>query len=102
MVDRNRVRYLAPIALIALLVGVYLIVHHNISPHAKASAVNRSHAHHVPHNRFARAKFYVVQPGENLTSIARKTGVPLTTLEQLNPTLDPNSLQSQQRLRLRR
>ena len=48
------------------------------------------------------ARFYVVQPGDNLTSIAQKTGLPVTTLEALNANLDPNSLQAGQRLRLRR
>jgi spore germination protein YaaH len=54
------------------------------------------------HRRFARKRFYFVQPGDNLTSIARKTGTALTTLEAMNPNLDPNSLQTGQRLRLRR
>jgi LysM repeat protein len=101
MADRTRVRYLAPIALLALLVGVYLIVHHNVSPRVNTSVAKHGPAPR-PHNRFSRQKFYVVQPGENLTTIAKKTGIPLSTLEQLNPRLDPNSLQAQQRLRLRR
>jgi LysM repeat protein len=43
-----------------------------------------------------------VQAGDNLGSISAKTGVPVNRLEQLNPLLDPNSLQTGQRLRLRR
>jgi LysM repeat protein len=101
MADRNRVRYLAPIAIVALLVGVFLIVYHHTSPGAKTSAAKHGQVR-VPRNRYARQKFYTVQPGENLTSIAKKTAIPLSTLEELNSTLDPNSLQAQQRIRLRR
>jgi LysM repeat protein len=43
-----------------------------------------------------------VQPGDNLTSISTKTGVSVPILEQLNSSLDPNSLQTGQRLRLKR
>lgn len=51
-----------------------------------------------------RAKFYVVQSGDTLSSIAQKTGVSVATLEALNHRLaaNPNSLQAAQRLRLRR
>jgi LysM repeat protein len=52
--------------------------------------------------KYARAKVYVVQPGDSLTSIAKKTGIPVTTLESLNRNVDPNALQAAQRLRLRR
>ncbi len=54
-----------------------------------------------PRGKYANATFYTVQPGDNLTTIATKTGVPVLTLEQLNQSLDPNSLQTGQRLRLR-
>ena len=50
-----------------------------------------------------KAKIYVVQPGDTLSSIAQKTGVSVATLEALNPKLvDPDSLQAAQRLKLRR
>ena len=52
--------------------------------------------------RFARARFYVVQPGDSLSGISVKTGIPIGTLEQLNPLAQPNALQTGQRLRLRR
>jgi LysM repeat protein len=43
---------------------------------------------------------YVVQPGDTLSGIAAKTGVPLATLEQLNPGISPNALAVGQKLRL--
>jgi len=100
MQPRSRARYLAPIALAAALAGTYLVVHSGVT-------ARQSNVHHVsgsgqPHRRFARRRFYAVQPGENLTSIATKTGIPVGQPEALNPSADPNSLQTGQRLRLRR
>ena len=46
-------------------------------------------------------KFYFVQPGDSLSTIAEKEGVDLDTLEQLNPDLDPQTLSAGQRVRLR-
>jgi LysM repeat protein len=92
-------RYVAPIALVATLSGTFLIVQGGLSPkpaahHAKKAA--------RAHGKYANATFYTVQPGDSLTSIAARTGIPLTTLETLNPKVDPNALQTGQRLRLRR
>ena len=48
-------------------------------------------------------KSYVVRRGDTLSSISQKTGVSIQTLQALNHKLiDPNSLQTAQRLRLRR
>ncbi|HEX6229118.1 MAG TPA: LysM domain-containing protein [Solirubrobacterales bacterium] len=44
---------------------------------------------------------YVVQNGDTLTSIARKTGVPVARIEALNPGIDPQILVSGQKLKLR-
>ncbi len=101
MVGRKLVRLLAPVVLVATAIGTYLIVAQHV--HTSASGV----AHHrVGGPRatgpYAHASFYTVQPGESLTSISEKTGLPINTLEALNPLLDPNSLQTGQRLRLRR
>ncbi|MDQ6746352.1 MAG: LysM peptidoglycan-binding domain-containing protein [Actinomycetota bacterium] len=99
MQPRSRARYLAPIALAAALAGTYLVVHSGVT-------ARQPNVHHVrrsgrPHGRFAQRRFYAVQAGENLTSIATKTGIPLGQLETLNPSADPNALQTGQRLRLR-
>ena len=44
---------------------------------------------------------YVVQNGDTLTSIARKTGVPVRRIEELNPGVDPQILISGEKLKLR-
>ena len=104
MVRRSRGRYLAPIALAATITGTYLVVHSGLT---HKSSTTRSHVSSRPnttrHGRFARAKYYVVKQGDTLSSISQKTGVSIQTLQALNHKLvDPNSLQTAQRLRLRR
>ncbi len=47
------------------------------------------------------ARFYTVRSGDTLTAISLDTGVPLVTLQQLNPELDSQALQPGDRLRLR-
>ncbi len=47
------------------------------------------------------ARFYTVRSGDTLTAISIDTGVPLATLQQLNPELDSQALQPGDRLRLR-
>lgn len=44
---------------------------------------------------------YVVQNGDTLTSIARKTGVPVARIQALNPGVDPQILISGEKLKLR-
>jgi LysM repeat protein len=105
MVARSRARYLAPIALIATIAGTYVIVHSTLNP--PKSATVRSHTVTNPSTttvkrRFAKAKYYYVHSGDSMTSIAAKTGIPLTTLEDLNHSVQPDALQTGQRLRLRR
>jgi LysM repeat protein len=101
MVGRSRARYLAPIALIAVIAGTYFVVHAGLSKKHASSQSHRPRASRT-HRKYAKVKFYVVQPGDSLTSIASKTGIPIGTLESLNPRVDPNNLQTSQRLRLRR
>jgi len=102
MARRSRARYLAPIALAATIAGTYVIVHDSLSPKTKAPPPHVVIGPVRPHGKFAKQKYYAVQPGDSMTAIAAKTGVPLSTLESLNPHVDPNSLQTGQRLRLRR
>jgi LysM repeat protein len=45
--------------------------------------------------------FYVVRPGDTLSTIASRTGVPIERLLALNPSVDPEGLVSGQRIKLR-
>jgi LysM repeat protein len=100
MVRRSRARYLAPIALAAVIAGTYVVVHKGVN--SKSTPAHHTGTTHKRHGKYAHAKYYVIQQGDSMTSIASKTGVALNRLEELNPSVDPNSLQTGQRLRLRR
>ena len=105
---RSPARYLAPVALVAVLLGTVLVIEHSTGggtkhPAALVSHGRKSHGRKHRHaTRTASARFYVVQPGDSMTSISQKTGIALGTLQVLNPAANPNSLQVGQRLRLRR
>ena len=105
MARRSPGRYLAPLALAATVAGTYLIVHAGLTHKSSTSSshVSSRPATTAKRGKSEKAKFYVVQPGDTLSSIAQKTGVSIVTLEALNPkVVDPNSLQAAQRLKLRR
>jgi|SRR5947209_7015133 len=101
-------RFLAPIALAAVGVGVYLIVHSTLANHSAAgthtsSTIATGRRHAAPrHHR--QPKYYIVKSGDTLSQISSRTGVTVARLTTLNPVLlgSPNSLQTGQRLRLRR
>jgi LysM repeat protein len=98
----NPARFFAPIALVAVIAGTYVIVEHGLAskkPTARAPSVA-----HLTHSqrKYVKKRFYFVQAGDSLTKVASKTGVAVGTIEALNPNADPNSLQPGQRLRLRR
>ncbi len=61
---------------------------------------------HPPKPHTAKPKpgpmFWTVRPGQSFGSIASATKISIVTLEQLNPTLKPGSVQPGDRVRLRR
>ncbi len=63
------------------------------SHHAGASGHSHASAH--------TPKYYEVQSGDTLTSIAHETGVPVSRILQLNPGIDPQILISGEDLKLR-
>lgn len=104
---RNPARYLAPLAIAAVAVVSYTIIHRAlIHKHTTSSlsAVQQSSTTttRTTHKVSSKAKFYVVRPNDTLSKIAKNTGVSLSALELLNPKLNPDSLHVQQRIRLRR
>ncbi|MFZ0042092.1 MAG: LysM domain-containing protein [Solirubrobacteraceae bacterium] len=100
-------RFLAPIALVAVAVGVYLIVHDTMTKHHVATTQSSTTVlttHRGSHHHPSLPKYYVVKSGDTLSAISSKTGVSQSRLQALNPAVStpPFSLQTGQRLRLRR
>ena len=95
-------RYLAPIALVAVIAATLLVVRAGLS-HSRHSVDSGRRDHTVASVHAAPRKvFYVIRAGDSLSTISVKSGVSVPTLEALNPAVDPNALQTGQRLRLRR
>lgn len=102
---RNPARYLAPLAIVAVAVAAYLIVHTAVAhkhtlpslPLVQSATTSSGSATTL----VPKKKFYVVQPNDTLSRIAVKTGVSLSTIERLNPNVNPDALHPSQKLRLR-
>lgn len=98
-------RFLAPLALVAALVGVFAVVQlstRDAADGAKTTATVKTAPNRRQSRRRARARTYVVRAGDNLTLISERTGVPLETLQELNPDVNAQSLSVGQKLRLTR
>ena len=90
---------------LAAIAGTYLIVQQasrRTKHKAQVSATTTPLTRPQRKSTSTEAKFYVVQPGDTLERIAAKTGISVATLERSIRRLDPNALQTGQRLRLRR
>jgi LysM repeat protein len=108
MAGRNPARFLAPLALVAFAVALFMVVSatsgggdtatkdtKSAQPRpAKSSATGRKG------RRKRRA--YIVKAGDTPSGIAEKTGVTLEQLEAANPDLDPQLLAPGQRIKLPR
>jgi LysM repeat protein len=110
---RSPARWLAPLALVACTVAVYSVVNATLltddEPSATSSATKSATTSKssTTSKRSSSAKRtgprrrpYTVKAGDTLSSIAEKTGVSLERIEELNPKLDSNSLQTGQRVKL--
>lgn len=102
MTHRSPARFLAPLAVLAAAGAVYLVVHSGLQDGASATT-NTTTVRTTTHTRkpVTKKHTYVVRPGDTLSAIAARTGVALERLQELNPTIDPNSLHAGQKLKLR-
>ena len=115
--DRSPARLLAPIALVVFGICVLVILasagggdkSSSQSGPTKAERRDlklerrkkRASTSHSERTTTSKSGIYVVRAGDTLGGIAARTGVPITKLEELNPTLDPQALQSGQRVKLK-
>jgi LysM repeat protein len=112
MAGRSPARFLAPLALVAVVAALFAVVSASQSPDEEPApnqatetqpesspdeASNRRQGRRERRQR----RTYVVEPGDTPSAIAEETGVPLEEILRLNPDLDPQTLSPGQRLRLR-
>jgi LysM domain len=100
-----RLRLLAPLSLavfsLFLLWVVFSSVGGSSSKHPGGPSAGGARSASGPHGVRRGRRFYVVKAGDTLARIAARTGVPLPRLQALNPSVDPQTLVTGQRIRLR-
>jgi LysM repeat protein len=109
MARRSPARYLAPLALVAFIFALFMIVSPTQDDEEPASP-NRttegrpsssSDGEQQDGGKRKGPRRYTVKGGDTPSSIAEKTGVPLEDILRLNPDLDPQTLSPGQRIKLR-
>ena len=96
---RNFLRLLALGALVAAAIVLVVVVTSSLPDSGDDG--NGNGARQEKAQKGPGDKFYIVQPGDSLSTIAEEEGIELETLEQLNPDLDPQTLSAGQQVRLR-
>jgi len=109
MGHRSPARFLAPLALVAFCIALFMVVT-SPSTEPESPAPNRAtdtRPTATPDGGEKRQRErkgprrYTVKPGDTPSSIAEETGVPLEEILRLNPDLDPQTLSPGQRIKLR-
>jgi LysM repeat protein len=108
MAGRSPARFIAPLALVAVGVALFMVISNSLDTSSENGAPNetsgsRPAASPTPDGKRERKgpRRYRVKPGDTPSSIAEKTGVPLEQILRLNPDLDPQTLAPGQRIKLR-
>ena len=97
---QNFLRLVALVALVAAAIVLVIVVTSSL-PESDGGDAGGNRAAKAKGEKGSGDKFYIVQPGDSLSTIAEKEGIELETLEQLNPDLDPQTLSTGQQVRLR-
>jgi LysM repeat protein len=98
-------RILALAALAGAIVAIVVIASntHLDSNSGDKSGQNKTVTHKEQQKKpRTKAKKYVVQSGDTLTSIAHKTGIPVAEIQALNPEVDPQILIAGETLKLQK
>jgi LysM repeat protein len=102
MAETSPGRIAAPLALIAAIVGIVVVIAASQTGGDSTSVrANRPAVHRTVHRK-PRPHVVVVRAGDTLSAISSRTGVAIETLQALNPGVDPQTLQTGQRLKLSR
>jgi LysM repeat protein len=108
MAGRSPARFIAPLALVAVGVALFMVVSSSLNESGDGgepgqTSGNRPSATPTPEGKRERKgpRRYRVKTGDTPSSIADKTGVSLEEIMRLNPDLDPQTLAPGQRIKLR-
>jgi len=108
MARRSPARFLAPLALVGFVVALLVVINNagvgddgggaGSQPASTATATPTAKKGKQRKPR----RTYTVKPGDTPSSIAEKTNVPLSQIQELNPDLDDQTLSVGQKIKLRR
>ncbi len=98
MSSSSPLRFLAPGALLAVLLAVFLVIQSGTGEDA-AKPVAGATTERTTTKKGRRT--YTVRPGDNLSEIAQRYDLTVEQLQDLNPDVDPQAIRAGQRLRLR-
>jgi LysM repeat protein len=110
MAPRSPARFLAPLALVAFGIALFMVVTSSSTDQDAGNdgrtteeqpAASPDNAEDEDGGERKGRRRYTVRPGDTPSSIADKTGVPLEDILRLNPDLDPQTLSPGQRIKLR-
>ena len=108
MAGRSPARFLAPLALVAVVIALIVVVNGSRDESSggntpKQTSTTRPNATPSGSSKRERKgpRRYTVKSGDTPSSIADKTGIPLEQILRLNPDLDPQTLSPGERIRLR-
>jgi LysM repeat protein len=108
MAGRSPARFLAPLALVVVVVALFMVVNSSTKDSNTPGTSGRttSQPTATPSGKGKKRerkgpRRYTVKSGDTPSSIADKTGVPLEEILRLNPDIDPQTLSPGQRIRLR-
>jgi LysM repeat protein len=107
MARRSPARLLAPLALVAVVIALLVVINGSRSDggasnagESRPAATTTADPGRKQSGRKQR-KRYTVKPGDTPSGIAEKTGVPLSRIIELNPDLDDQSLTVGDKIKLR-
>lgn len=103
-------RFVAPLALVAFVIAFIIVVSSSGGGGGSSGDSSTTSSTHTSTttttgkrsgSKGAQRRTYTVRVGDTLGAIAIKTGVSVTSLEDLNPGLDPQGLVAGQKLKLK-
>lgn len=105
---RSPARLLAPISLVVFVLALLIVIATSGTDDSGDNGSGRSQqieqistTGETTTTPQTSGRFYTVKTGDTLAAIAEQVGVPVTTLQELNPALDPQALVSGQKIRIR-
>jgi LysM repeat protein len=107
---RDLTRFGAPVAFLAAVTVAVLLIKSALSgstsPVTDVGSTSTTHAHtahttaKTPRTTRSVARYYTIQPGDTLGSVAVREKTTVDELMRLNPGIDPHALHAGQRIRV--